>query len=105
MALPHIDTTELTVRRNRVSEQRAPRFFGGREEIRKLLGEATEHTLEQVLLSLNSYNDTVVEAKSQSIDEPGVQRDAVLRLRHHIVEVENRIRQAASAVAPVCKAT
>jgi hypothetical protein len=33
-----------------------PAFFGERDEIRKLLGKATEHTLEEIYVSLQSYN-------------------------------------------------
>src|SRR5262249_41966432 len=47
---------------------RIPRFFGDRDEIRKLLGPATEQALEQVLISLQSYNKAVVEVNSADAD-------------------------------------
>lgn len=34
-----------------------PRFFGDRDEIRRLLGKATEHTLEEIHASLQSFNE------------------------------------------------
>lgn len=81
-----------------------PRFFGDRNEIRKLLGKATEHTLEQVLISLQSYNQTVVEVKSQAVEDPRIPRNAVLHLWHEIGVIQDRIKQAAREVAPFCLA-
>jgi hypothetical protein len=75
-----------------------PRFFGERDEIRKLLGPATEQTLEQVLLSLRSYNDTVLEMKANA------DRSAVLRLCEEIGVLQERLKQAAQEVAPFCLA-
>lgn len=80
-----------------------PRFFGDRDDIRKLLGKATEHTLEQVLLSLQSYNETVMEVRSQSAGDSGIRRNAVLQLWRKIGVIQDRINQAASAVAPFCR--
>lgn len=78
---------------------RIPRFFGDRAEIRKLLGPATEQTLEQVLASLQSYNKTLVEVRAQRAD-----RNAVLRLWQEIGIVQERLKQAAREVAPFCLA-
>jgi hypothetical protein len=78
---------------------RIPLFFGDRDEIRRLLGPATEQTLEQVLISLQSYNQTVVEVESKAPD-----RNAVLRLWREIGVVQERLKQAAREVAPFCVA-
>jgi hypothetical protein len=79
---------------------RIPRFFGDRDEIRRLLGPATEQTLEQVLVSLQSYNQTVVEVESRTLD-----RNAVLRLWREIGVVQERLKLAAREVAPFCLAS
>lgn len=76
---------------------RIPRFFGDREEIRRLLGPATEQTLEQVLLSLQSYNQIVDKMKSQDAD-----RSAALDLWKEIAVVQERLKLAAREVAPFC---
>jgi hypothetical protein len=76
-----------------------PRFFGNRNEIRKLLGPATEQTLEQVLISLQSYNQTVSDARLRSGD-----RSTKARLWQEIAVVQERIKQAAREVAPFCLA-
>jgi hypothetical protein len=78
---------------------RIPRFFGDRQEIRKLLGPATEQTLERVLESLQSYNQTVKEVRAQSADQ-----SAGTRLWHDIALVQERIKLAAREVAPFCLA-
>ena len=64
----------------RAAEQHAqalkiPRFFGERDEIRKLLGKATEHTLEEIHASLQSYNDV---ARAAPADAEGRQMLATL---------------------------
>lgn len=78
---------------------RVPGFFGDRQEIRKLLGPATEKTLEQVLESLQSYNQTVTEIRSRDPDQ-----NAGTRLWHDIALVQERIKLAAREVAPFCLA-
>ncbi len=78
---------------------RIPRCFGERADIRKLLGPATEQTLEQVLASLQSYNKSVVDVRSRRAD-----RNAVLRQWQEIGIVQERLRQAAREVAPFCLA-
>ena len=78
---------------------RIPRFFGDREEIRKLLGPTTEQTLEEVLISLQSYNKAVVEVNSQSAD-----RNAVLHLWEEIGVLQQWLKRAAQQVAPFCLA-
>ena len=42
-----------------------PRVLGERKEVRRRLGPATEHSLEQLMVSLESYNRTIAEAKRQ----------------------------------------
>jgi hypothetical protein len=49
-----------------------PRFFGERNEIRKLLGPATQETLEQLLASLENYNQIVHAVKGQETNENAV---------------------------------
>lgn len=82
-----------------VATLQIPRFFGDRHEIRKLLGPATEHTLEQLLTSLQTYNQAVVEAKSAGAD-----RNVVPQLWQEITVVQERLRHAALEVAPFCLA-
>ena len=76
-----------------------PSFFGDRREIRKLLGPATEQTLEQLLVSLQSYNQAVDEVKAQNSNA-----GAVHRLWQEISVVQERLKQAAREVAPFCLA-
>lgn len=76
-----------------------PRFFGERREIRKLLGPATEQTLEQLLVSLHSYNEAVADAKAHSAGGTAAQR-----LWSEIAVVQERLRRAAADVAPFCLA-
>lgn len=76
---------------------RIPRFFGDREDIRRLLGPATEQTLEQVLLSLQSYNQTVDKMRSQDAD-----RNAARDLWRDISVIQERLKLAAREVAPFC---
>jgi hypothetical protein len=78
---------------------RIPRFFGDREEIRKLLGPATEQTLEELLISLQSYNKAVVEVNSRNAD-----RNAVLHLWEEIGVLQQWLKRAAQEVAPFCLA-
>jgi hypothetical protein len=78
---------------------RIPRFFGDREEIRKLLGPTTEQTLEELLISLRSYNKAVVEVNSQDGD-----RNAVLHLWEEIGVLQQWLKRAAQEVAPFCLA-
>jgi hypothetical protein len=77
-----------------------PAFLGKREEIRSLLGRATEHTLEQVLVSLQSYNATIeeIERGVRAADAEGA-RQTVSHLRWKIGVVGDHIRQALSALA------
>lgn len=80
----------------RASKQlQIPRFFGERREIRKLLGPATERTLEQLLVSLHSYNEAVADAKAHSTSGTAAQR-----LWSEIAVVQERLRRAAADVAP-----
>lgn len=84
----------------RASEQlRIPRFFGERREIRKLLGPATERTLEQLLVSLHSYNEAAADARAHSASGTPAQR-----LWSEIAVVQERLRRAAVDVAPFCLA-
>jgi hypothetical protein len=77
-----------------------PAFLGKREEIRSLLGRATEHTLEQVLVSLQSYNATIqeIERGVRAADAEAA-RQTVSHLRWKIGVVGDHIRQALSALA------
>ena len=77
-----------------------PHFFGERGEIRKLLGPATEYTLEQLLASLQSYNRAVATAKSQKAGG-----NAGPLLWQEIVGVQNSLKRAAHEIAPFCLAT
>src|SRR5690349_14376870 len=79
---------------------RVPRFFGDRQEIRKLLGPTTEQTLEEVLISLQSYNKAVVEVNSRNAD-----RNAVLHLWEEIGVLQQWLKRAAQEVAPFCLAS
>lgn len=82
------------------SEQlQIPRFFGERNEIRKLLGPATERTLEQLLVSLQSYNEAVAEVRAHNTND-----NAAQRLWREIVVVQERLKRAAIDVAPFCLA-
>jgi hypothetical protein len=76
-----------------------PRFFGERNEIRKLLGPATQETLEQLLASLENYNQIVHAVKGQETNE-----NAVVLLWQGIWAVESKLKQAAREVAPFCLA-
>ena len=76
-----------------------PRFFGERNEIRKLLGPATQETLEELLASLENYNRIVDAVKSQETNG-----NAVVILWQGIWAVESRLKQAALEVAPFCLA-
>ena len=76
-----------------------PRFFGERKEIRKLLGPATQETLEELLASLENYNQIVDAVRSQEANE-----NAVVVLWQGIWAVESRLKQAAREVAPFCLA-
>jgi hypothetical protein len=77
-----------------------PAFLGKREEIRSLLGRATEHTLERVLVSLQSYNATIqeIERGVRAADAEAA-RQTVSHLRWKIGVVGDHIRQALSALA------
>lgn len=77
-----------------------PRFFGDRAEIRKLLGPATEHTLEQLLISLESYNQTLAEVSLENGNA-----SAAHRLWQEIKVVQERLKQAAQELAPFCFVT
>lgn len=84
----------------RASEQlQIPRFFGDRKEIRKLLGPATERTLEQLLASLQRYNQAVIDMKTQDLND-----SAAHRLWREIAIVQERLKRAAIEVAPFCLA-
>ena len=76
-----------------------PRFFGERNEIRKLLGPATQETLEELLASLENYNRIVDAVKSQETNG-----NAVVILWQGIWAVESRLKRAALEVAPFCLA-
>lgn len=76
-----------------------PSFFGERKEIRKLLGPATQETLEELLASLENYNQIVDAVKSQETNG-----NAVVILWQAISAVESRLRHAAREVAPFCLA-
>lgn len=76
-----------------------PRFFGERKEIRKLLGPATQGTLEELLASLQSYNQIVDAVKSQETNG-----NAVVLLWQAISAVESKLKHAAREVAPFCLA-
>lgn len=76
-----------------------PRFFGERNEIRKLLGPATQETLEQLLASLENYNQIVHAVKDEASDE-----NAVVLLWQGIWAIESKLKQAAREVAPFCLA-
>src|SRR5262245_18515739 len=71
-----------------------PRVFGERNEVRRLLGPATEQTLEQLLLSLESYNRTIAEAKRQQSG------GSTHLLWQEISVVQERLKLAARALAP-----
>jgi hypothetical protein len=77
-----------------------PDFLGKREVIRNLLGRATEHTLEQVLLSLESYNATIQEIE-RGVRAAGAAAapQTASHLRWKIGVVGDQIRQALSALA------
>lgn len=77
-----------------------PQFFGDRAEIRKLLGPATEHTLEQLLVSLQSYNQAVAEVKVGSGNASAAQR-----LWQEIKVVQERLKLAVQELAPFGLAT
>jgi hypothetical protein len=82
-----------------------PKFFGKREEIRKLLGRPTERTLQDILAGLQSYNASVQELRSdlQAPDhEAG--RHTVSSLQWKSRELADQIRQAISALAPFHRA-
>lgn len=76
-----------------------PSFFGERKEIRKLLGPATQETLEELLASLETYNQIVHAVKSQETTE-----NAVMLLWQGIFAVESKLKHAAREVAPFCLA-
>lgn len=83
--------------------QRFPKLLGDRDEVRKLLGKATEHTLEQVLISLRAYHDTVVEADLDGVRGADSMERARRDVWRQIAVVQDRIAQAANAVAPFCR--
>lgn len=83
--------------------QRFPTLLGNRDEVRKLLGKATEHTLEQVLISLRAYHDTVLEADLDGVRGPDSRERARRDVWRQIGVVQDRIAQATNAVAPFCR--
>jgi hypothetical protein len=64
-----------------------------------LLGPATQETLEQLLASLENYNQIVHAVKGQETNE-----NAVVLLWQGIWAVESKLKQAAREVAPFCLA-
>jgi hypothetical protein len=77
-----------------------PRFFGDRTEIRKLLGPATEHTLEQLLISLQSYNQAVIDVTLETGSGSPAHR-----LWQEIRVVQERLKLAVQELAPFCLAS
>jgi hypothetical protein len=69
-----------------------PRIFGEREEVRRRLGPATEQTLEPLLVSLESYNRTIAEAKRRQAD------GSAHLLWQEISVVQERLKLAARAL-------
>ncbi len=83
--------------------QRYPILLGDRQEIRRLLGKATEHTLEQVLASLRSYNEAVMEADLEGVRGLESRQNARRDLWRKIGVVQDHIVEATRAVSPFCR--
>ncbi len=82
-----------------------PSFFGDRDEIRKLLGKATEHSLEQLLVSLQSYNETVLQgAQERRAVGAEARHQAALQLQSRIGLVQDSVQQALRTITPFCRA-
>jgi hypothetical protein len=80
--------------------QKYPALLGDRAEVRKLLGKATEHALEQILVSLHQYNDAVRDADLDRLQGAESWRSARLNLWHKIRVVQDNIAEAANTVSP-----
>ena len=71
-----------------------PAVLGESREVRRLLGPATEQTLEQLLISLESYNRMVAEAKQQHAG------GSAHLLWQEVAIVQERLKLAARELAP-----
>lgn len=70
-----------------------PKFFGERDEIGQLLGKATEHTLEDIYASLQSFNDAArVGAFSDA--------ESRQRMRGKAAAIQEQVTQAARLLSP-----
>ncbi|MBI2256494.1 MAG: hypothetical protein HYU58_17860 [Proteobacteria bacterium] len=73
---------------------RLPFFREEREDIAKLLGQPTEEALQQLLVSLEAFNNaTVTDDRSQ----------AAMHMRTQLADVDLQLRRAFSAVDPFCR--
>lgn len=82
-----------------------PSFFGERKDIRKLLGQASERSLEDLLASLRDYNAAVSEqARGYEPTVATPPQEPARRLHSHIGSVLEAAQRALQTVAPFRRA-